>query len=126
MKPAKAAREAALQQATAYDATVKQAEATRKAASKQIDASSAARSAAVKQARAVYSDAEERARAAYSAAMQPVRAAREAAKEQALSVWGSAYFASYDVDGGPRSNVHEVMVKLVEHHRQRCRELHGL
>ena len=41
---------------------------------------------------------------------------------QAIRNW----VAQADRDGGPRSDVHAVMVKFVEHHRQRCSELHGL
>ena len=40
-----------------------------------------------------------------------------------VSPWNAIY---YDIDGGPRSDVQDVMEKLLEHHRQRCRELHGL
>ena len=98
----------------------------------------AAFEAALQQAKAAYA-------AAYEAAMQPAKAAydvaHEAAERQALAVYEAAYeavkhpaqqaletayFASYDLDGGPRSDVQDVMVKLREHHRQRCRELHGL
>ena len=79
----------------------------------------AAYEAALQQAKAAYV-------AAYEAAMQPAEAAFEAVKQPAQQALETAYFASYDLDGGPRSDVQDVMVKLREHHRQRCRELHGL
>ena len=65
--------------------------------------------------------------AAFDAAMQPAEAAFEVVKQQAEQALVTAYSAIYyDIDGGPRSDVQDVMEKLLEHHRQRCRELHGL
>ena len=98
---------------------VQQAEYARDAAERQT---SAAYDAAMKPAEAARQQAEGVRNAAYKQA----KAAYEATKQQANDLWSAAYYFSYDVDGGPRSNVHEVMVKLIEHHRQRCRELHGL
>ena len=73
-----------------------------------------------------YKAAERRAWDARAAAEQPLQAAYEAAEQLAVDVLVIGYYASYDRDGGPRSDVHAVMVKLLEHHRQRCSELHGL
>ena len=95
-----------------YEAAKQQADAAYKPARQQADD---ARDAATRDARA-----------AYEAAKQQAKAAYEAADQQAVDVLVVAYYASYDRDGGPRSDVHAVMVKLLEHHRQRCSELHGL
>ena len=64
--------------------------------------------------------------AAYSAVEQPARKAGEAALQPAEQAWVTAYFASYDNDGGTRSEVPDVMGKLIDHHRQLCTELYGL
>ena len=111
---ADAAYEAAMQQADAvYDAAKQQADAVYDAA---IGSSS------------IYDTTIDRrpAQAAYKAAIDRRLAANKAAVQQAKQAWATAYYASYDRDGGPRSDVHAVMVKFVEHHRQRCSELHGL
>ena len=65
--------------------------------------------------------------AAFRAAYQQAGAAYEVATLPAKQALVAAYSAIYyDIDGGPRSDVQDVMEKLLEHHRQRCRELHGL
>ncbi len=64
--------------------------------------------------------------AAFEAAMQQAEAAVEAVKQPAEQALVTAYSASYDIDGGARSDVPDVMMKLLDHRRQRCRELHGL
>ena len=61
-----------------------------------------------------YAEADAAYEAALEAAMQPA--------EQALV---TAYSASYDIDGGARSEVPDVMGKLINHHRQLCTEHYG-
>ena len=135
MQPALAAYEAALPQASAagdaawradadaayraaFEAALQPARARGSAPS--VAAHEAAHEAAERQAYAVYE-------AAFEAAMQPAEAAFEVVKQQAEQALVTAYSAIYyDIDGGPRSDVQDVMEKLREHHRQRCRELHGL
>ena len=119
-----AINEAADQQAAAYNAVIQQAETVN------------AVEAAGQQAIAAAEAAGQQAAAAYEAVMQQV-VAYEAAEQQAEAAfhefagpaklaWDAAYSASYDLDGWPRSDDQAVMVKLEKHHRQRCREIHGL
>ena len=106
------------------------------AALQQVRAASDAAEAALQQVRAAKETAGQQAAAAYEAVMQQV-VAYEAAEQQAEAAfhefagpaklaWDAAYSASYDLDGWPRSDDQAVMVKLEKHHRQRCREIHGL
>ena len=134
--------EAALQQAkNAHAAAFRQADAVYKAADRQAwdarDAAQQATTAAYRQAAEAYEAAKQQAQdveraalqqadAAYKPALRQADDAHKAALQQAKQAWATAYYASYDRDGGPRSDVHAVMVKFVEHHRQRCSELHGL
>ncbi len=118
---AEAAAEAAAQQVNAaFFAAIQQAEATLEAAYQQADYY------AEQRAHVTYDVTIELALAAYKAAMQQTLPTAKAADQQAKQALNTAYFASYDIDGGARSDVPDVMDKLLEHHRQRCRELHGL
>ena len=144
MQPADAAYEAAVQQAqaafdAAFEAAKQPADAALEAAQQQMDAAlEAARQQDVAWGdyEAAYKAAQQRADAAYKAAVQQAdvaeqqkeqaRVALEAVMHPAEQALVAAYSAIYDLDGGPRSDVPDVMSKLIEHHRQRCRELHGL
>ena len=124
MQQAREARDAAMQPAyDAFRAALQQAKDARTAA---INDGDEALSVRAPRAQDAYKAAERQAYDARAAAEQPLQAAYEAAEQQAKQAWATAYYASYDRDGGPSSDVHAVMVKLLEHHRQRCRELHGL
>ena len=124
LQQAREARSAAMQPVVvALDAALQQAKDARTAA---INDGDEALSVVAPRAYDAYKAAERQAYDAYEAAKQPLQAAYEAAEQQAVDVLVVAYYASYDRDGGPRSDIHAVMVKLLEHHRQRCSELHGL
>ena len=64
----------------------------------------------------VYEAAIQQADAAFEAAVQQAEAAIEAVKQPAEQALVTAYSASYDIDGGTRSEVPDVMGKLINHH----------
>lgn len=69
---------------------------------------------------------DEAARAAYEVAMHEPLAVFEAAVQGPEADRQARYVAIYAEDGEVRSEVPEVMAKLRNGHRQRCRDLHGL
>lgn len=80
-----------------------------------------------------YDAAREAADAAYKADIPEVRAARieaesayQPAIEEAQAVLTQTYLAIYAESGGMKSDVWEVMVKLINNQRGRCWQLYGL
>ena len=116
--------DAAMQPAlAAFEATAQEGDITVEAAALLVDFFY---ENAEQRAEAAYEAAKQRADAAFEAAMQQAEAAVEAVKQPAEQALVTAYSASYDIDDGARSDVPDVMMKLLDHRRQRCRELHGL
>ena len=60
------------------------------------------------------------------AADKVAKAAREATIEDARTVLAQTYLAIYAEGGGMQSDVWDVMVKLLNHQRNRCTQLYGL
>ena len=120
-KSAEQEAEAATQKTwDAYKAAVKAAQhAARKAADKTADK-------AVMRAPMAAFAAHEAAKQEANAARHETAKAADAATDDARTVHTQAYLAIYAEGGGTKSDVWDVMVKLLNHQRNRCTQLFGL
>ena len=108
----------------AYKAAVKAAQhAARKAADKTADKTA---DKAVMRAPMAAFAAHEAAKQEANAARHETAKAADAAIDDARTVHTQAYLAIYAEGGGTQSDVWDVMVKLLNHQRNRCTQLFGL